>query len=141
MTQLQIIEDKKQITGKKSVITACNVDYRDSDSYEIINSKILWSIESAPRGFYRVKKNHGVNPKGSAELWRKKLLFYCTIFQFLEYDLYCGLVNFIIALGTFKSTMLESLNESQYYKPIEIWKYWKSNMQEKIFFHSICTYY
>ena len=28
MTQLQIIDNKKQITGKKSVITACNVDYR-----------------------------------------------------------------------------------------------------------------
>ena len=28
MTQLQIIDDKKQITGKKSIITACNVDYR-----------------------------------------------------------------------------------------------------------------
>ena len=28
VTQLQIIDDKKQITGKKSVITACNVDYR-----------------------------------------------------------------------------------------------------------------
>ena len=28
MTQLQIIDDKKQITEKKSVISACNVDYR-----------------------------------------------------------------------------------------------------------------
>ena len=28
MTLLQIIDNKKQITGKKSVITACNVDYR-----------------------------------------------------------------------------------------------------------------
>ena len=28
VTQLQIIDDKKQITGKKSIITACNVDYR-----------------------------------------------------------------------------------------------------------------
>ena len=28
MTLLQIIDDKKQITGKKSIITACNVDYR-----------------------------------------------------------------------------------------------------------------
>ena len=28
VTQLQIIDDKKQITEKKSVISACNVDYR-----------------------------------------------------------------------------------------------------------------
>ena len=28
VTLLQIIDDKKQITGKKSIITACNVDYR-----------------------------------------------------------------------------------------------------------------
>ena len=28
MTLLQIIDDKKQITGKKSVITTFNVDYR-----------------------------------------------------------------------------------------------------------------
>ena len=28
VTQLQIIDDKKHITGKKSIITACNVDYR-----------------------------------------------------------------------------------------------------------------
>ena len=28
VTQLQIIDDKKQVTGKKSIITACNVDYR-----------------------------------------------------------------------------------------------------------------
>ena len=28
MTLLQIIDDKKKITGKKSIITACNVDYR-----------------------------------------------------------------------------------------------------------------
>ena len=28
MTQLQIIDDKKQITEKKSVISACNIDYR-----------------------------------------------------------------------------------------------------------------
>ena len=28
MTQLQIVDDKKQITEKKSVISACNVDYK-----------------------------------------------------------------------------------------------------------------
>ena len=28
MTQLQIADDKKQITEKKSVISACNVDYK-----------------------------------------------------------------------------------------------------------------
>ena len=28
VTQLQIIDDKKQITEKKAVISACNVDYR-----------------------------------------------------------------------------------------------------------------
>ena len=28
VTQLQIIDDKKPITEKKSVISACNVDYR-----------------------------------------------------------------------------------------------------------------
>ena len=28
LTQLQIIDDKKQITENKSVISACNVDYR-----------------------------------------------------------------------------------------------------------------
>ena len=28
MTQLQIIDDKKQITEKKSVISAYNVDYK-----------------------------------------------------------------------------------------------------------------
>ena len=28
MTQLKIIDDKKQIIEKKSVISACNVDYR-----------------------------------------------------------------------------------------------------------------
>ena len=28
VTQLQIVDDKKQITEKKSVISACNVDYR-----------------------------------------------------------------------------------------------------------------
>ena len=28
VTQLQIIDDKKQITEKRSVISACNVDYR-----------------------------------------------------------------------------------------------------------------
>ena len=28
VTQLQIIDDKKQITEKESVISACNVDYR-----------------------------------------------------------------------------------------------------------------
>ena len=28
VTLLQIIDDKKQITGKNSIITACNVDYR-----------------------------------------------------------------------------------------------------------------
>ena len=28
VSQLQIIDDKKQFTGKKSVISACNVDYR-----------------------------------------------------------------------------------------------------------------
>ena len=28
MTKLQVKDDKKQITEKKSVISACNVDYR-----------------------------------------------------------------------------------------------------------------
>ena len=31
VTLLQIIDDKKQITGKKSIITACNVDYSLKD--------------------------------------------------------------------------------------------------------------
>ena len=28
VTQLQIVDDKKQISEKKSVISACNVDYK-----------------------------------------------------------------------------------------------------------------
>ena len=36
VTQLQIIDDRKQITRKKSVITACNVDYRLKRSGPIV---------------------------------------------------------------------------------------------------------
>ena len=41
MTLLQIIDDKKQITGKKSIITACNVDYRlkRSGPYFLLDDK------------------------------------------------------------------------------------------------------
>ena len=42
VTQLQTIDDKKQITEKKSVISACNVDYRLKRSGpKLLNSKFL----------------------------------------------------------------------------------------------------
>ena len=52
VTQLQIIDDKKQITEKKSVISACNVDYRLKRSGPIVRQGPVVAAYVISKHFY-----------------------------------------------------------------------------------------